>query len=383
MHTFQEKADILVHTGDDYDRYLGAIVPPIFQNSLFRVIDDNGQPLAGYGYTRSANPTIEVSEHKIAGIECAPAAVCSSSGMAAITSSILHAVKAGDHVVCVRSCYGGTRAFLDNYLPKFGVGTTYVHGEDLSEIEQALQENTRLIYLESPSTGVFRLQDLEAVARLAKARGIVTAIDNTWSTPIWQNPYTMGIDLCVHSASKYMGGHSDIVAGAVAGSEQRIESIRGNERGLLGACMDPQKAFLLTRGLRTLHLRMRHANEAGLMIARYLEKHEKVSAVLHPGLESHPSHALAERQMMGYGSLFSIVLDMPFERRTKFIRKLRMFQNGCSWGGHESLIIELAGEQTAEQLANVDFVPGLIRMYVGLEEESSLIEDLDQALKVL
>ena len=308
------------HAGDDPQRFLGAVSPPIFETSLFSFADFD-ECVAGmtgqsdsYVYTRGRNPTVEIAEAKVAAFEGAEAAKFFASGMGAISAALLSQLRQGSHVVSVRTAYGPTRALLKSWLTRFGVETTFVDGSDVSEIEEAIRETTRGIYLESPSSLLFRLQDLAAVAKLAKERGIVTMIDNSWASPLFQRPLQLGIDVSIHTASKYLGGHSDIVAGVVAGRQEFIDSLLLKEYALLGATLSPFEAWLCLRGMRTLGVRMQRHHESALSIARTLEQHPKVRRVIHPGLESHPQHELAKRQMSGYGGLFVDRARCPHRR---------------------------------------------------------------------
>jgi cystathionine beta-lyase/cystathionine gamma-synthase len=266
-----------------------------------------------------------------------------------------------------------------------GVATTFVAGDDLEEIEAAIGERTRLIYLESPSTGKFTLQDIAAITRLARPRGIRVVCDNTWATPLFQNTLDLGADLEIHSVSKYLGGHSDIVAGVVLGSRESVDAIATTEGELVGGRMAPFEAWLLLRSLRTLPARMALHQANGLAVARFLENHPAIRQVAHPGLASHPQHELAQRQMQGFSSLFGFTLatdDITAIKR--FFNATRLFRRAVSWGGHESLIyspvISYIREQPPERLAAMGLEPGLMRVSVGLEDSADLIADLEQAL---
>ncbi|MBM7565285.1 trans-sulfuration enzyme family protein [Paenibacillus sacheonensis] len=376
VHGSRSKEEICMHLGDDYDRYLGAIVPPIFQNSLFtRKTQDHG-----YSYTRASNPTIEIAERKIAALEEAEDARCFSSGMAAITAALMSVMEKDCHIVCPSNVYPPTKAFLESYMAKFGVETTFVSGESLAEFERALRPNTKAIYLETPLSNVFTLQDLRAIAALAKSRGITTIADNSWATPLYQNPIGCGIDIVVHSASKYMGGHSDIIAGVMVGTKARMEPVTHRERGMFGASMDPHQAWLLIRGLRTLPVRMRQHQESALRIAAFLEAHPLVDRVLYPGLPSHPQYELGRSQMSGYSGLIGFVPKGSREAIASFMKSLRLFQEGPSWGGFESLV-NSPGLWLDEEASRRTGIPqGLLRVSIGLEHADSLIEDIDAAL---
>jgi cystathionine beta-lyase/cystathionine gamma-synthase len=288
--------DICSHSGDEPSRWLGAVSTPIFQTSLFSSREVQG----GYAYSRCSNPTVDATERKIAELEGAERALCFSSGMGAISSAILHFVKAGSRVVAHRNIYGPAREFLTKKLARFGVETVFVAAPDTASFAAAMEGGVDLVYLESPSTYLFSLQDIEGISAEAHARGASVAIDNTWSTPLHQRPLSLGVDISLHSASKYLGGHSDIVAGAIACRAELAEAIARGERDLLGSCMDPHQAWLLARGIRTLPLRMeRHEANAAEVVA-FLRSHELVERVLWPGSSDHPDRDLAQRQMSGY-----------------------------------------------------------------------------------
>lgn len=380
---FRTKEDICTHLGDEYAKYMGAIVPPIFQNSLFvKPTPKNGISDMGFVYTRVSNPTIDIAERKIAALEGAEAAACFSSGMGAISAAIMHFIKKDCHVIAPHTIYGPTRTFLTEYLAeKFGVACTFVHGNDPEDFRKAIRPETTLIYLESPSSLVLYMQDLQAIADIAKEHGIGTVIDNSYATPLHQNPIRYGIDLVCHTASKYMGGHSDIVAGAVAGSAEVIDEICRNERELYGACMDPHQAWLLIRGLRSLPVRLRAHGESGLKVARWLEKNPCVKQVFYPGLESFPQKELADRYLGGTNGLISFVYNGTPAQAREFVYSLKLFQFGVSWGGFESLIVMPTVGMSEKEAADVDLPTNLIRIHVGLECVDSLIADLEQAFE--
>ena len=382
---YKTKSDIVTHVGDEYAEFMGAIVPPIFQNSLFlKPTPYNGIPEDNeFVYTRVNNPTIDIAERKIAALECAEAAACFSSGMGAISAAIMHFVKKDCHIIAPHTIYGPTRTFITKYLAeKFGVTHTFVHGSDLEEIKAAIRPETTLIYLESPSSLVLYMQDIEEIAKIAKEHGIGTAIDNTYATPLHQNPYTYGIDLVCHTASKYMGGHSDIVAGVVAGSKEMIEQIAHEERELLGSCMDPHQAWLLIRGLRTMPVRVKAHGESGLKVAKWLEQQPCVKQVFYPGLDSHPQKELVDKYLKGgLNGLIGFVYDGTAEQAREFMYSLKMFQYGVSWGGFESLVAPGSVGLTDEEAADIGMPANVIRIHVGLEDVDTLIADLAQAFE--
>jgi len=376
---YKTPEDICAHVGDDYPKFNGAIVPPIYQNTLFvQPTEVNGVTGREYIYTRVSNPTTDVAERKIAALEGADGALCFSAGMAAISSAIMHFVRAKSHVVLVGTSYGPTMHFIRDYLAdRMDVTHTMVVGSNVSEIENAIRPETALIYLESPSSGVFLMQDLEKIAQIAKARNIGTVIDNTYATPLHQQPLSHGIDIVVHTASKYLGGHSDIIAGVLAARREIIESIQSNERELFGSVMDPHQAWLLIRGIRTLPVRLRQHEQSGKKVAAFLEKHPKVLKVFYPGSETYGQKELFERYLSGTNGLLSFVPKGSDAEVAAFMGRLHMFQRGVSWGGFESLVTPIGWSEEAERYG----VPrNLVRIHVGLEDADTLIADLDAAL---
>ncbi|WP_274363104.1 trans-sulfuration enzyme family protein [Paenibacillus thermotolerans] len=376
---YKTKEDICTHLGDEYDRFLGAIVPPIFQNSLFT----RKTAYSGYDYTRISNPTTEIAEEKLAALEGGEAAICLASGMAAISSAIMHTIAKDAHVICPIHAYPPAKAFLSDYLRRFGVETTFVTGTSVDEFAEAIRPNTKLIYLESPASLVFSLQDIGSLTQLAKLHGIRTIIDNTWATPLFQNPLSLGVDLVVHSSSKYLGGHSDIIGGVIVGNREMITQMTYSERALFGGIMDPHASWLLLRGLRTLPVRMKQHQAAGLDVAEFLEHHPKVEQVFHPGLPSHPQYELAKRQLSGYSGLFSFIPKGTAQGIRSMVKALRYFEEGPSWGGFESLITTPGVGITSEQSVMTGIPQGLVRLSIGLEHTDSLIEDLEEALTFL
>lgn len=378
---------IVTHYGENPEECFGAVVPPIYQNSLnvypnVETYLNGGDDKHPYVYMRVSNPTIRLAEEKLAKLEHADDCLCFASGMAAISSATLACVKSGDHIVSVNSCYGPQHSFMENYLARFGVTVTFVAGDKPEDFFEATQENTVMYYLESPTSIYFQLQDLEAIAKFAKAHNIFTLIDNSWASPIYQNPIDFGIDAVLHSASKYLGGHSDIVAGILCGNQEFIDRVRGQERSLLGGILHPQQAFLLTRGLRTLPIRMKNHQENAMKVAQFLENHPKVRRVHYPGLESHPQHELAAKQMRGYSGLMSFELwTEDREEILAFLNRLEWFQFGCSWGGHESLALPMTINASKEQLEREGVSNSVIRISIGHEGAQTLIADLENSLE--
>lgn len=370
------KTDICMRYGEEYDKNLGAVGATIYQTSLFTRMRESH----GYSYSRINNPTVELPERKIAALEGGEAANVASSGMAAISSAILSVLSQGDHVICLETAYISTRIFLVDYMKRFGVETTLVRGDKVEQFEEAIRPNTKLIYLESPSSNLFILQDIEAIAALAKSKGITTIIDNTWATPLYQNPIAMGIDMVVHSCTKYMGGHSDLTAGVVVGSAEHLARMVNQERAMLGACLDPMSASMLTRGLRTLPMRMQKHQENGMKVAAYLENHPKVACVIYPCLPSHPQYELGKKQMTGYNGLVCFALKSGNADYMQFIKGLHHFEEGPSWGGYECIINAPGGGLDEETSKRTGVPMGLMRLSLGLEDTDTILEDIEQSL---
>jgi len=374
-HTeFTTHEDIVAHYGEDYNANFGAMAPPIYQTSLFV---HNGQ---AYDYSRVSNPTLDLAEEKLAALEHGDKALLYSSGLAAITSAILGNIKSGEHIVMQRTSYGPATGFLQ-YLEKFGITHTLVDGKHFENIEAAVKDNTRILYLESPSSAVFEMQDLRKAVVLAKKKGIVTMIDNTWSTPIFQKPLDIGIDLSIHSCSKYIGGHSDLIAGAVIGKGEIMAKL-ACERTMYGNALAPTQAWLITRSLRTLPVRMAQHYKNAMEIASFLENHPKVTKVNYPGLASYPQRDLFLSQMTGGSGVMSFNIDATPEKYEEVHQAFRIFQRAVSWGGYDSLVCEfgVAGDKKREEIYGKG---GLFRLSVGLESTDMLKEDLEQALSVL
>ncbi|MDR1263646.1 MAG: PLP-dependent aspartate aminotransferase family protein [Oscillospiraceae bacterium] len=363
-------ANILAHLGDEYERYDGAVIQPIFMNSLHVVPKDqiDCQENRKFHYGRVSNPTVDLFERKIAALERGEKALAFASGMAAISSAILACVKAGDHIVCVDSAYGPTRVFIDEFLVgKFACEVTYVDGRALSDFTNNIKPNTTLFYLESPTSMTFKLQDLRSIASFAKERGVKTIVDNSWATPLYQKPLTMGVDMSVHTASKYIAGHSDLIAGVCAGSAEIMQDV-ARVREMYGGILQPMEAWLCIRGLRSMGVRLATHESAALAIAKRLEAHPAVKAVNHPGLDAYPQRALAKSQMSGTTSPLSFELDCDNARARDFVRRLQWFNVGPSWGGFESMVTVPGGDSA------------LVRIHVGLEDTETLWQDLKESL---
>ncbi|MCB0765275.1 MAG: aminotransferase class I/II-fold pyridoxal phosphate-dependent enzyme [Flavobacteriales bacterium] len=382
----EDPSHILTHLGEDRHAGYDAVVPPIVQSGNFTyptvaamravVQQEMERPL----YTRGYNPTVGILRKKLAALEHAEDALVFSSGSAAIAAAVIGSVKAGDHIVCVQKPYSWTGKLLVELLQRFGVEHTFVDGTDPENYRRAIAPNTTLFILESPNSLTFELQDIAAVAAIAKAHGITTLCDNSYSGPLFQNPLDLGMDLVAHSATKYLNGHSDVVAGVLAGSKERLLRIMQQEFMTLGACPSPHDAWLLMRGLRTLELRVVRSADSAAEVARFLEGHPKVKRTHWPFLNSHPQQALARKQMKRCGGLMSIELDAPDEAAVeRFCDNLSSFLIAVSWGGYESLqwpVCALKGPSGYY----TDLPFNMVRLYIGLEDPAVLIADLDQAL---
>jgi cystathionine beta-lyase/cystathionine gamma-synthase len=365
----------------------GAVVPPIFQTSLFTFTSyqEFEDAMAGRArrpiYSRGDNPTVQAFEAKVAALEGAAAARAFTSGMAAITAAVLSNIAAGQRMLCVRHCYPDAYRLFTTILPRFDIAVDFVDGEDVEAIERALP-GARILYLESPTSMVFETQDLPRLATAARAAGALTIADNSWASPIFQRPLAHGVDLVLHSASKYLGGHSDTVAGVVCGSRELIGRINTAVFPLLGAKLSPFEGWLLLRGLRTLPLRLRRHHESGLEIARRLAGHPMVKRVRHPLLaDGAPGLATLE----GASGLFSFELAGDKAAVRRFCDALRLFKLGVSWGGHESLAFPAAAgleqQGAANPLRAFKVAPQTVRLHIGLEDPAELWSDLAQALE--
>jgi len=376
--------EILHHLGEE-NLPFGAVSPPIFQTSIFsfKTFADFKKAMqdetSHYIYSRGNNPTVNLVEEKIAELEHGEKAKLVSSGVAAIAGSMMAFLESGDHVISVRDAYSWTKALLERYLKRFNITHTYVEGIDPEEIEKNINENTKIIYLESPTTFSFKIQDLKEISRIAKKYGIKTIMDNSWATPIFQNPIDYGIDIVVHSVSKYLGGHSDVVAGAIIGRKEDIVHIFRTEFQNIGTVPDPFMAWLVLRGLRTLHVRMPAHYENTLKVIDFLKNEEKVTEINYPFFEGNPQHKLAKQQMRGGSGLFSFKIRTDSEDDiAKFTDSLKFFKRAVSWGGYESLVMPYAVTRSGSD--NKDNL-SLVRVHIGLEEPELLIDDLNQALR--
>jgi cystathionine beta-lyase/cystathionine gamma-synthase len=378
-----------VRAGTDLDKKNGPVTTPIYQTSTFEVTDNDEQLRAtstDMFYTRYGNPTHTVAENAIAELEGVDAALLFASGMSAITTSVLSLLKSGDHVVAQRDIYGGATKFFSQWLPKLGVETTFVDTTDYDQHARAIRPNTKLLYLESPTNPTLRVVDLRKVTALAKQHNLTSLIDSTFATPINQRPGDFGIDLVMHSGTKYFAGHSDLICGIVAGRQDLIQKIH-ETRTTLGGVMDPHAAWLLLRGIKTLAVRVERQNDNALRVAQFLARHVQVRRVHYPFVEGHPQRALAMEQMHGGGGVLSFEVDGASEDAKRLTEALRLFSLAPSLGGVGSLVTIPALTShamiSADHRQKMGVTDQLIRLAVGIENADDLIADLEQALKVV
>lgn len=378
---------IINELGEDRENYFNAVSPPIMQTSNFtyKKVDELRKAfedeMTGYLYSRGLNPTVEILRKKLAALDEAEDCLVFNSGAAAIFAGVLATVKAGDHIVSVKAPYTWAQRMFDVILPRFGVTTTYIDGTNISNWEQATRSNTTLFYLESPNSWDFALQDIKAVASLAKSKGITSMIDNSYCSPLYQKPIEMGIDLSMQTATKYISGHSDTLGGVLSGSHAMMKKIFDSEYLNIGSGIQPFNAWLLIRGLRTLPARFDRITKSTLEVVKFLKQHPKVESVIFPLDDSFPQYELAKQQMKGACGLFTFVLKADkMGSIVKFSESLQHIMMAVSWGGHESLVIPKCSGIQPNDFNPQNREHRYIRIYVGLEEPEYLIADLEQAL---
>jgi cystathionine gamma-synthase len=383
-----------VHAGEARLKPHHALTTPIVQSSTFTFEDTAdlvafkeaflwGDEKDRSEYGRYGNPTVNAVERKLAELDSGQAGLLFSSGMAAVTTTLLMLLSAGTHVVMTDDCYRRTRQFVKEFLKRYAIDATLVPVGDYDALEAAIRPNTRVIVSESPTNPYLRVVDIPRLVDIAQRHKVKTIIDSTFATPINQRPLEFGVDFVMHSATKYLGGHNDILAGVVVGSDYLIGGLR-DIQGMMGAVNDPHSAYLLLRGLKTLGLRVGRHNDTAMQVARFLDGHGRVSRVFYPGLPSHPDHNIAEQQMDGYGGVVSFELDTDLEATGAFVDALQIPYIGPSLGGVESLVIQVAQatyyELSSEERAALGISDSLVRFAVGIEDAGDLIADLDQAL---
>ncbi len=386
-----------VHAGQEPDPTTGSVTPPIHMTTTFKLPEPGPRLLDAlflrgerppHVYTRWSNPSVRTLEEKMAALEGAEAGVAFASGMAAVSGVLLTFLGAGDHLVASDVCYAGTAELLGLHLGRYGIEVSLVDTSDAAAVRGALQPNTKLVYVETPANPILRLTDIAALADVAHEAGAPLVVDSTFATPVLQRPLALGADFVLHSMTKYLGGHGDALGGVVLGGREGTHRIREGMLIHLGGGMSPFNAWLINRGLATLSLRMQKHQDSALAVARFLEQHPKVRRVLYPGLESHPQHDLARRQMSGFGGMVTVQMDM--DTAMNLVQKVRVFTYATSLGDYQSLLfyyptdmyVDSAAYLDAEQKAAIRHWvgDGIMRISIGLEDPEDLISDLDQAL---
>ncbi|HNR08750.1 MAG TPA: aminotransferase class I/II-fold pyridoxal phosphate-dependent enzyme [Saprospiraceae bacterium] len=375
---------IINRLGEERENYFNAISPPVMQTSnyAFESVMDFRKKIStefeSHVYTRGNNPTVEILRKKLAALEHTEDCLVFGSGVAAVAAAVMANISQGEHIVCVRSAYSWTKTLLQKYLPRFGVSHSFVDGRYIDHIEAAILPNTRILYLESPNSMIFELQDLEACAALAKKYGLVTILDNSYCSPIFQQPADFGIDLVLHSGTKYINGHSDVVMGVLCGKREMIKKIFYSEFMNIGHILSPHDAFLAIRGLRTLPLRVQRSHETCAKLMEALQNHPKVEKIHHPFIDE--QQALAVRQMKG-GGMFTLALKAARKEQViQFCDSLENFLIAVSWGGHESLIMPVVTFYDIPGQPDPELPWNLVRFYIGLEDPHYLLADILQAL---
>ena len=379
----------IIHRLEGASESAKPLTTPIYETTTFvfesaeEVRQYNEGRSAKFLYSRYANPTVTAVEAKIAALEGAEAALVLSSGQAATTTALLALTRAGDEIVCSSAVYGGTFHLISGLLSKFGVQARFVSVDELRQPERLLSSATKLLWFESPINPTLRCVDIAPVAAACRARGVLSVLDNTFASPLNQQPIALGVDLVMHSATKYLNGHSDVTAGALAGPAALIDEVL-QVRKRLGTVLDPYAAHALGRGLKTLAVRMERHNANAMAVARWLAADRRVQTVYYPGLERHPDHAIARKQMRGFGGMVCVDLSGGYDRAARFFDRLQLFKRAASLGGVESLcslpVLTSQWGHSEEELARAGVTHSMARLSVGLEDVEDLIADLDQAL---
>jgi len=378
-----------VHAGQDSDPSADSVSVPIYQTSTF-VFESAEQGAArfagkeaGYIYTRWANPTVRALERNVAELEGGEDARACASGMAAIHAAVVSVVKKGDHVIAPDSLYSGTERLFVDIVSKFGVEFSFVDSSNTANVEEAMKENTKIIFVETPANPTLKITDLKGVAEIAQKMGIITIVDNTFMSPYFQQPLKMGMDVSIHSLTKYLGGHSDLIGGIIVGRKSFFKGLDPVLRNT-GGVLAPFEAWLTLRGIKTLPLRMEKHNENAMKVAEFLESHPKVEKVYYPGLKSHPQHELARKQMSGFGGMISFELKGALENGVKLMNSVKLCTLAVSLGAVETLIEHPASMTHAsiprEERLKAGITDGLVRLSVGIEDVEDIMQDLEQAL---
>jgi cystathionine beta-lyase/cystathionine gamma-synthase len=387
-----------IHAGQEPDPVTGSVTPPIHMTSTFKLPEPGPRLMDAlflrgdqppHVYTRWSNPSLRTLEEKMAALEGAEAGVTFASGMAAVSSLLLAFLGAGDHVVASDVCYAGSVEFLGLHAGRYGIEVSLVDTSDAGAVRSALRPNTRLVYVETPANPILRLTDIAAVAGIAHEAGVPLAVDSTFATPALQKPLSLGADYVLHSMTKYLCGHGDALGGIVLGGREGIHKIREDTLIHLGGALSPFNAWLINRGLATLSLRMQRHQESALAVARFLEQHPKIGRVLYPGLESHPQHDLARRQMSGFGGM--VVAQMAMEAAANLVQQVRVFTYATSLGDYQSLLFYYPTDMYVDSATYLDAEQkrvirewagdGIMRISIGLEDPRDLVADLEQALR--
>ncbi len=390
MKNGHDFATLAVHAGEAPCKATGALDTPIYQSTTFVSADSDemaavyGEEKFGYMYTRYGNPTIRALEEKMAALENGEAALATATGMAAISTAILGYIKTGDHVVAARSLYGAAYNFLNKKLPRMGASTTFVSSTRIEDFEKAIQPNTRLIYFETPSNPIMEIVDIAQLGALGRSRGIPTMIDNTFASPALQQPIPSGVTVVVHSATKYLCGHGDAMGGIIVGTKEYISNLLRDVFRDFGGVISPFNAWLILRGIHTLHLRMPAHCSNAQKIAEFLASHPKVERVNYPGLPTDPGHELAKKQMKAFGAMISFEVKGGYEGGKKVMDGVRIFARAASLGDTRSLIVHSASTShravPRDQRLAIGITDGLVRLSVGIEGANDLIQDMEQAL---
>jgi cystathionine beta-lyase/cystathionine gamma-synthase len=379
----------LIHRPKGVTDQAAPLTTPIYETTTF--LFENAEEVKAYNegrsqkflYTRYANPTVVEVEKTIARLEGAETALVLSSGQAATSTALLSIVEAGDEIVCSSAIYGGTLHLISDLLPKFGIRSRFVSLQELAKPADMFSDRTKMVWFESPINPTLRCVDVARVAEACRARGIISIVDNTFASPLNQQPLALGVDVVMHSATKYLNGHSDVTAGVLAGPARLVEPML-KVRKMTGTVLDPTAAYALGRGLKTLPIRMERHNANALVVARWLDGDSRVETVYYPGLESHPDHAIAAKQMRGFGGMVCIDVGGGYERAARFFDRLRVFKRAASLGGVESLcslpVLTSQWGHSEEELARAGVTRSMARLSIGLEDPEDLIADLDQAL---
>jgi len=373
----------VIHGGQHHDPSTGAVMPPVYQTSTF-IQTSPGKPLADYEYSRASNPTRTALENALASIENGTRGLAFSSGLAA-TDCILRSFKAGDEIIAMDDLYGGTYRMFSRIYKDSGIKFHFVDMTDIAKLKSLINENTKLIWVETPTNPLMKLADIEEVAKITKANNILFAVDNTFATPYLQKPLDLGADIVMHSATKYLGGHSDVIAGALIVKDEALGEQLHFQQFATGATLGPMDSFLVLRGIKTLSLRVQRHCENGEKVVAYLSNHPKINTVYYPGLKSHPYHEIAKKQMKAFGGMVSFTFKSgKKEDSIAFLEKLKVFTLAESLGGVESLANHPAlmthASIPADKRAEVGITDDLVRLSVGIEDAEDLIADIEQAL---